>query len=106
MTDLDKIKLCAEAMGYTTIVQADYNPNFASFPVTWVSNNQERKNEVLYDPFHDDAQAMALVKKLKLHIYWDREYEGWIVGPVGLAIAANDLNCAIVECVAKMRAAR
>jgi len=57
-----------------------------------------------YDPLHDDAQAMALVKKLRLSV----EYQGvpsgfnWHVMSAMVSSSA-DLNRAIVECVAKMQ---
>jgi hypothetical protein len=70
---------------------------------------------VIYDPLHDDAQAMALVKKLLLNIkcYPDFVYEHkWIVTCTQLMSEDNEayvkpsLNRAIVECVAKMQAAK
>ena len=64
-----------------------------------------------YDPLHDDAQAMALVKRFKLWTGYDDTDNGWKVrpwpylpnddGPYGLGF---DLNRAIVECVAQMQA--
>ena len=76
----------------------------------WVTVIRNRyPYSVFYDPLHDDAQAMALVKKFKLDIDYgqgvewhvsdqhsDSEYEGY-------HSAMNpDLNRAICECVAKM----
>ena len=55
---------------------------------------------------HDDAQAMALVKRHKLSMYWDHEDGVWCVAPglTGHDISNTDLNRAIVECVAKVDA--
>ena len=46
LTDLEIVRLCAEAMGLTS----------------WQSG------EGRYDPLHDDAQAMELMKRLGLSI--------------------------------------
>lgn len=86
MTDLEMIKKCAEKMGVADEV---FDDKFSRKPN--------------YDPLHDDAQAMALVKKFRITIsnqYGDKwacfqgHYSCWTVNP--------DLNRAIVECVAKM----
>jgi len=54
------------------------------------------------DPLHDDAQAMALVKRFRLQI--DPHDEQWNVAAVGKAASLREgLNRAIVECVAKMQ---
>ena len=58
-----------------------------------------------YDPLHDDAQAMALVKKLNLSIYETNADGEWCVFQIGtneLDTTNSDLNRAICECVAKM----
>ena len=48
MTDLELTKLCAEAMGIEISPVRHGDGDFS-----------------LYDPLHDDAQAMALVKKFE-----------------------------------------
>ena len=81
MTDLEMTELCAEAMGV---------PLMGS-------------NVPLWNPLHDDAQAMALVKKFALDIVCAGQ---WQVSRSrrGDTTAVNaDLNRAIVECVAKMK---
>ena len=104
MTDLELTKLCAEAMGYPP-PNDDFSYEDDEGSVRW------------YTPLIDDAQAMALVKKLDLRIGQsfksvskrvyaytpaesdDPEYsyaENWDA----------DLNRAICECVAKMQAAK
>ena len=94
MTDLEMTKLCAEAMGLSTTEQ--YGMVF------------DESGRALYDPLHDDAQAMALVKDLRLNvgpIAVDHE-PMWAVsflvrnGPTDWTEHAN-LNRAIVECVAR-----
>ena len=101
MKDLEITKLCAEAMGYQTF-----------------SDQRDRElpkqglmcldtHYFLFDPLHDDAQAMALVKKMNL----------WISNPTGASWDCfgpsindygngPDLNLAICECVAKMQLSR
>jgi hypothetical protein len=76
--------------------------------------NDDLRNK-LYDPLHDDAQAMALVKKFGLDIGefsapigrgdWgvSRSALGWSVDWSG---RNSNLNRAIVECVAKMQQAK
>ena len=107
MTDIDMTRLAAEAMGV---------PEWAiSF-----QEGGEMFNE-LYDPLHNDEQAMALVKKFRLQV---NTLTGgrWLVTTDGSLSARfeasyppyisvhqtedSDLNHAIVECVAKMQAAR
>jgi hypothetical protein len=88
MTDLEMTKLCAEAMG------------LKSRPT------KHNDQDVLpmhdgYDPLHDDAQAMALVKEFNLRIGWFPE--PGVAGNWGAYTYNADLNRAIVECVAKMQ---
>ena len=97
MDDLEITKLCAEAMklpehgvvaGTVMYIEDD----------TWAN----------YDPLHDDAQAMALVKKFCLNISW---HYGKNVVRVndGLSVKTQyrkDINQAICECVALMQKAK
>ena len=91
MTDLEITRLCAEAMEII-----DAYPMYGGNP---------------YDPFHDDAQAMALVKKFLLSID-PAQPIGWHVAKqetkfFDAAYAhEDDLNHAICECVAKMQQAK
>ena len=95
MTDLEMLKLCAEAMGYKIVY-----PDQADLPLCIESS----KGAGVYFPLHDDAQAMALVKKLELGVL--RNGERWEVIH-GLIWGRNtDLNRAIVECVAQMQKAK
>ena len=88
MTDLEITRLCAQAM-FTAL--------------EW----EQRLFD--YDPLHDDAQAMALVKKFRpacIPVGTD----SWEVGtsprgPFG-SWNANDLTRAVCLCVAKMAQAK
>ena len=101
MTDLEMTKLCAEAMGYTIAGSVDKAGAFCTA--------DEGSSHILFNPLHDDAQAMALVKKFKLQPhYTGAGNEGlWTLPRHGVAITGSpNLNRAIVECVAKMQAAK
>mgnify|MGYP001611419028 CR=1 FL=1 len=56
MTDLEITKLCAEAMGLRTNVR----PLRGTILRHWFMDGHVEK---IYDPLHDDAQAMALLRK-------------------------------------------
>ena len=122
MTDLEITKLCAKAMGLTESIRQGLEPYFyVNEDVSqWVFCGQDRISTLWksyrYDPLHDDAQAMALVKKFELRI--DRNFEDGGEGLVwtvthhlcmkygGISSFDNrNLNRAICECVAKMQAA-
>ena len=112
MTDLEMTKLCAEAMGYSGIsIGADRTIDGKPFPGDPLKVFTSQTHE--FDPLHDDAQAMALVKKLNLSVNRHNEgrYLNWHVGDFGYHRGVHtehptDLNRAIVECVAKMQDAR
>lgn len=86
MNDLEMVKKCAEKMGLDalTIEQSLFD----------------------YNPLHDDAQAMALVKKFRLSIGPDDDSVKWCVWDNEDSsieqIWGDDLNRAIVECIAAM----
>lgn len=95
MTDLEITRLCAEAMG---LHQVD-RYRFANV------HGQEAE----YTPLHDDAQAMALVKKF--HPYIDGLLmDDWTVaftnGAFSYEVRDKDLNRAICECCAKLQAGK
>lgn len=104
MTDLEMTKLCAEAMGI------DFGPELVA-----TDNIQQEINELIlaqrlaaYDPLHNDAQAMALVKQFRFKFFVADHLKGqWCVA-TGREFNAygSDLNRAIVECVAKMQSGR
>ena len=106
MTDLEAMKLCAEAMSETINEHNGYlffyGPQYSS---------QQRNQH--YDPLHDDAQAMALVKRFKLDLEplfvgEEGEWQAcqWREDGNGRIHKKNDtdLNRAIVLCVAGMAA--
>lgn len=99
MTDLEMVKRCAEKMGWS-----EFNVDHTGKLIVW--NCPQASTVTFYDPLHDDAQAMALVKKLRLDIDsgFDSsdESEGWSVCGTGSTAKNADLNRAIVECVAKL----
>lgn len=98
MTDLEMIKKCAEKMGY----------EFSDATGTICVSKAGVGN---YNPLHDDAQAMALLKKFHLLLYcdkvntsaFDEEYLWGVVSEdMSFGTENFDLNRAIVECVAKL----
>jgi len=104
MTDLEMTRLCAEAMGLPW-KDSNIGPPWNRTPVIYSGDIFEG----VYDPLHDDVQAMALVKKMNLTIYppGEMENEAWNVFHYDDFNSPSDsLNCAIVECVAKMQAAK
>lgn len=98
MTDLELTRLCAEAMGIS--VSSPMTNDGSSWTVAAPHNRA-----YLYDPLHDDTQAMALVKKFKLGIVCFHD-SMWSVNNRNEVSQAADLNRAICECVAKMQAAK
>ena len=109
MTDIELTKACAEAMEIRFVVWQG---------VCWMGRLGDR--EAIYDPLHDDAQAMALVKRFLLVIEPDGncpECQYWAVTWINKSRAKgmrsitarkvpDPLNRAIVECCAKIQAAK
>ena len=88
MTDLEITRLCAEAMGY------EYSDGSGTICVSKAGVGN-------YDPLHDDAQAMALVKKFRLEV---QDCGKWFVSEHQNADAfEDDLNRAICLTVARMQ---
>jgi hypothetical protein len=103
-------KLCAEAMGYLThspVSGNDFNEN-GKLPIY-----VETPSACRYDPLHDDAQAMALMKKYGIQIFQD-DHLNWnarIQDRVSQRLISAtfrypDLNRAIVECVVRMQSSK
>ena len=102
MTDLEMIKKCAEKMGLNHrvgILQGTIERVF------YWNDNVER----VYDPLHDDAQAMALLFLLMLEgeviinsdeFRFNSDLNG--IEAVHSVVSQQDLNRAIVECVSKL----
>ena len=78
LNDDEVTKSCAEAMGWTS-------------------------RFVDYDPLHDDAQCMALVKKFNINICWHEINIPSNFQPTIYMWLRDDLNRAICECVADMQ---
>ena len=103
LSDLEMVRLCAEAMGLSLCEQHSHY-----WPRYFDASLGEWGTDICYDPLHDDAQAMALVKKFRLEIE-----DEWLVS-TSIATSntefwsahGKDLNRAIVECVAKMELAK
>lgn len=114
MTDIEMTRLCAEAMGWHVSEWSHMvpPPSASSVPVSELGEFGWHS----FDPLLDDAQAMALVKKFSIDILWS-----W-AEQVGCRIVLRDrahpddlpevscdykdLNRAIVECCARMQAAK
>ena len=98
MTDLELTRLCAEAIGLQVKVSTS---RYDGEQFVEINTGRDPGNEGAYDPLCDDEQAMALVKHFKFPIRY--EYDKWeVANQWG---EHQDLNRAIVEAVAKMRAA-
>jgi hypothetical protein len=103
MTDLEAVKLCAEAMG----VRLEWDGP----PADWQPMYYEGKTYHIYEPLHDKAQAFELVERFPFIIehnglnydvqVWNNPGAGWMK-----TITDDDLARAIVTCVANMQAAR
>jgi len=105
MTDLEMTRLCAEAMEpeFTGVGSS----SIWGYSTYWINGEitKERFVRNTYDPLHDDAQAMALVKKFD-GVMLRNENNMYIcyLGPQ--KGRSDNLNRAIVECVAKMQKAK
>lgn len=105
MTDLELTKLCAKAMELTP----DQPSSLKDRP-HWYCRDKNGAH-IIYDPLHDDTQAMALVKRFGLvcepsglHDTGERWWRIWCVDSLHKTdVTTIDLNRAIVECVAKMQ---
>lgn len=95
MTDLDITRLCAEAMQLHHIVTPDKYVKGDSYVLL---QDEGEWGIGPYDPLHDDAQAMALVKA----------FPGQTLRAMTIELerepSARNFNRAICECVAKLQA--
>ena len=112
MTDLEITRLCAEAMDLCEDEQTTRTISYREEGHIWIRHEADAIGK-MYHPLHDDAQAMALVKKF--HIQLDKTlrtpddpYGQWIASKTDKWVSepTDDLNRAICECVAKMQAAK
>lgn len=120
MTDLEMTKLCAEAMDIDVVEHdgVEYTDGSRGEPkmVTRNSANYAYIGDCsIYDPIHDDAQAMALMRRFALAV-WGADYAAgswkWRAESQIPDDKKHELghgvtpNRAIVECVAKMQKAK
>jgi len=107
MDDLTITRLCAETMG----IPVQHLCEATGFPGTdrlVIIELSEGQNET-YDPLHDDAQAMALVRAMELRIRHADDITTdqivWAVESRDQSIYAvyADLNRAICLCVASLQ---
>ena len=114
MNDLEITKLCAEAMGLKTSGVHSLSYVIDSTVTTAYGDIDFTDHWRTYDPLHDDAQAMALVKRFHIQIWPEVKrslkehiYTGWTTFIFGTGTATStNLNRAICECVAKMQKGR
>lgn len=97
MTDIEIVKACASAMGLDVRDTSDGL-------IIFVSGHATGK---IYTPLTDDAQAMALVKHLKLDAVYSPSKGLWAAGKAGdhiYIVIENDpdLNRAICKVVANL----
>ncbi len=103
LSDLEITKRCAKAMGIelVEINPAGFSQPIAPYVVQRVGGE--------YRPLHDDAQAMGLVKRLKLNLQEPAYAAGnswhvWKKDGVAPGGVDPDLNRAICLCVAQLQA--
>ena len=118
MTDLEMTRLGAEAMDIDLHFPASLGGRKEDYLLPHMDQNGRFLGgywwgeDGVYDPLHDDAQAMALVKKFKLLVNNGVGHSSTDLWHVQTqddrdeSVECNDLNRAIVECVAKMQAAK
>ena len=109
MTDLEMTRLCAQASGLYEAPYRVAQPH-APHPESALRMAEGRKAAHWYDPLHDDAQAMALVKKFRLTIKCDKRGRWFCTTFTNITFKYEcshaNLNHAVVTCVAKMQASR
>jgi len=89
MDDLEITRRCAEAMGGIATELPD-------FPGMWLVE----RNDFAYAPLHDDAQAMALVKRFDVSVHMTEDGY-WFVTYKESSSFSTDLNRAICLAVAQ-----
>ena len=105
MTDLELVRLCAEAIEFQIVADSNIGPVRVQSPILTTHDCEGH----IYDPLHDDAQAMALVKKFPICILWagaDTRVSVGLVYEQGCYSQRQDMNRAICMAVAKMQASK
>lgn len=108
LSDLEMVKACAEAMGAVDVRESELVPG-----VCMANFSKDRNDTRRYDPLHDDAQAMALVKRFKVSCTFfaagvlDNSVDIFYCADdeLGEHAEGSDLSRAIVTCVARMHLA-
>ena len=97
MTDLEIIRLCADAMGLDVKDGSLASEVHGQTYFVLVNGNEYTRQ---FNPLYDDAQAMALVKRFP-----QETYAVFRLALKGLRFQSDPfaLNRAICECVAKMQ---
>ena len=97
-------KLCADAIGLVV----NHVSHYEDGPEAEDEGMLETAAGFSYDPLRDDAQCMALVKKFRLGISGviSKSWHVSFLNPLSYYLVHANLNRAIVECVAKMQAAK
>ena len=126
MSDLEITKLCAEALGWTHLgaIGTTYERTDGLYCLSggndWWREPEGHsicgRCEQIPDPLYDDAQAMALVRKLDITLepYRTGSWRAVISNNEhdmskhceDFTASSDDLNRAICECVAKMQQAQ
>lgn len=120
MTNIEMTKLCADAMGLTLLPAYRkgtilYDEGQHDWNGLMYSKDGDREylfvHSGAYDPLHDDEQAMALMKKLRLRVAYNIFVGCWVASTLpdnetGDKEARFDesLNAAIVKCAAQAQA--
>ena len=105
MTDLEITRLCAEAMDFPEDESATHAISYRQEGHIWIRHEADAIGR-MYHPLHDDAQAMALVKKMEIDITYFRGSMIYRAShyPSGTKVLGATLNMSVCECVAKMQA--
>jgi hypothetical protein len=103
VTDLEAVKLCAEAMGLHIAFGTDSGKLPFWCNVVWPDPN-DNGGLFKYDPLHDKAQCFELVEKYPYECLqaMHNELGKWLSGSKQVA-KSYDLARAIVYCVAKIQ---
>lgn len=105
MSDIEVTKLCAEAMGLSYKTSDECEDVFpGSIGLYDKGSNMWHSS---YNPLWNDAQAFALVKKLRLHISETRSGDWHVCRGVDYDETNDpDLNRAVCICVARLQSAK
>lgn len=108
MTDLELTRLCAEAMGWQRVaISTIARPGIGANPPYVYGSSHGTSIDVVYDPLHDDKQAMALLK-LWPHLCLPAMVSAMFdsCNDIGVNAKPVEFNRVIVEAVANMQAGR